>query len=128
MLVGSELLLLERRIYNHLKYEDRFMMILSGKFIREILDLPQTFNVLCKTRTSEEMDGALNEIAVFEDIFLYHSNHLSIEGSNVFDQNLVFKLLKCGQFLINYRFCLFVVDLNKSMALNSVNFLQGSCS
>ena len=85
MLVGSELLLLERRIYNHLKYEDRFMMILSGKFIREILDLPQTFNVLCKTRTSEEMDGALNEIAVFEDIFLYHSNHLSIEGSNIFD-------------------------------------------
>ena len=46
LLVGSELLL-ERRIYNHLKYEDRFMMILSGKFIREILDLPQTFNVLC---------------------------------------------------------------------------------
>ena len=66
LLVGSELLL-ERRIYNHLKYEDRFMMILSGKFIREILDLPQTFNVLCKTRTSEEMGGALNEIA-FEDI------------------------------------------------------------
>ena len=80
MLVGSELLL-ERRIYNHLKYEDRFMMILSGKFIREILDLPQTFNVLCKTRTSEEMDGALNEIAVFEDMghiivsFEFSHNH-----------------------------------------------------
>ena len=53
---------MERRIYNHLKYEDRFMMILSGKFIREILDLPQTFNVLCKARTSEEMGGALNPI------------------------------------------------------------------
>ena len=61
VLVESELLL-ERRIYNHLKYEDRFMMILSGKFIREILDLPQTFNVLCKTRTPEEMDGALTVV------------------------------------------------------------------
>ena len=89
LLVGSELLL-ERRIYNHLKYEDRFMMILSGKFIREILDLPQTFNVLCKTRTSEEMDGALNEIAAFEDmghiiVSLESSHNLSIEGSNIFD-------------------------------------------
>ena len=77
VLVGSELLL-ERRIYNHLKYEDRFMMILSGKFIREILDLPQTFNVLCKTRTSEEMDGALNEIADMGHILYYSNFHIII--------------------------------------------------
>ena len=89
LLVGSELLL-ERRIYNHLKYEDRFMMILSGKFIREILDLPQTFNVLCKARTTEEMNGTLNEIAVFKiwAILLYHSNFY-----------IIIYLLRCQTFV-----------------------------
>ena len=38
--------------------------------------------------------------------------------------NLFFKLLKHGHFWINLRFCLVWVELRKSKALSSLNFLQ----